>query len=46
MTGWRMAAGTGISRVHLEMERYFRAGRDLMTVIEDTEWEDMADEAV
>ncbi len=33
-------------RVHLEMERYFRAERDLMTVIEDTEREDMADDAV
>ena len=33
-------------RVHLEMERYFRAERDLMIVIENTEWEDMEDEAV
>lgn len=33
-------------RVHLEMERYFRAERDLITIIENTEWEDMADEAV
>lgn len=32
--------------VHLEMERYFRLERDLMIIIENTEWEDMADEAV